>query len=96
MKNTAAQFIIRICEKITSPIFHFGNTRPYYLAKQLLDEIENGMEPVWPTTEVYADTLVEGLEIHCEKRSKTVFKAILLAPQNGPIDWKSKLENLLN
>ena len=67
---------------------------PTGLASRLLDEIAGGMVPVWPTTERYADRLVEGFETLMERRGPEVIRAILQAPSDGPLVWSRILAPL--
>lgn len=73
------------------PAFDLHGTR---LADRLLDEVECGMKPVWPSTEIYADHLVKGLRILMETRGAEVIRLILLAPRNEQIDWTRLLRPL--
>lgn len=73
----------------------FGDTRPIALANRLLDERARGMVPVWPTTDRYADRLVEGLEELLETRGTEVFAAIATAPTETTLDWPERLSVLI-
>lgn len=79
---------------LIAPFFTFGSSKPIDLANRLLDEIEAGLVPVWPSTEHYADWIVEGLDVLRETRGITVLKAVLGAPENTVLDWPSRLSRL--
>jgi len=70
------------------------DSSPLALARRLLDDIERGLLPVWPTTDRYADRMVEGLEQISVTRRTEVLRAIMLAPENAVIDWHARLDTL--
>ena len=77
-----------------SPMMALLDTSPTALAARLLDEIARGMMPVWPTTERYADRLVEGLMELRDTRGREVYRAVVMAPENCAIDWRERLKPL--
>lgn len=79
---------------IRSPLLSLGNAEPAALAGRLLDEIEGGMVPVWPSTERYADRLVRGLEILQTTRGPSVLRAVVDAPRDTVLDWPMRLGHL--
>lgn len=81
--------------RIRSPLLALGSADPIDLAGQLLDEIERGHVPVWPTTVRYAERLVHGLEALLETRGRDVVRAVALAPVGTPLDWPSRLKPLI-
>jgi hypothetical protein len=81
--------------RFRSPLAALIDSSPAALAGCLLDEIERGMVPVWPTTERYADRLVDGLIELRGTREREVHRAVLLAPLDTQIDWPERLEALI-
>lgn len=71
------------------------DTSPVALATRLLDEIGQGMLPVWPSTERYADRLLEGLMELRGTRGREVYRAVVLAPRDTQIDWRERLRPLI-
>lgn len=80
--------------RITSPLVSLVETTPTRLAACLLDEMAYGMMPVWPTTERYADHLVEGLLALRDTRGVEVMRAIVNAPRDSVIEWPNRLRVL--
>jgi hypothetical protein len=79
---------------IASPLASLVDNTPVRMATHLLDEIAWGMKPVWPTTERYADRLVEGLRALRETRGVEVVRAIVNAPDDAAIEWRRRLRPL--
>lgn len=80
--------------RIASPLASLVEVTPTRMAARLLDEIAWGMKPVWPTTERYADRLVEGLLTLCETRGVEVVRAVISAPDDATIEWRLRLRPL--
>lgn len=74
----------------------FGDLKPVAMANRLLDERARGMKPVWPTTDLYADQLVEGFEELQEVRGPEIIAAILVAPVDTHIDWPQRFNKLIS
>jgi len=95
-KNPIGRRVGAILERATMMLSSpFGDLRPVPFASRLLDERARGMVPVWPTTERYADRLVEGLEALRETRGPEVFAAIADAPKDTNLDWPARLSALI-
>lgn len=80
---------------VRSPLMALIDTSPAALAGTLLDEIERGMMPVWPTTDRYASRMVEGLTELRRTRPGEVYRAVVLAPVDTRIDWDGLLRTVL-
>lgn len=79
-----------------SPLTALLDPSPASLAARLLDEIGRGMIPVWPSTERYADRLLEGLMELRNTRGREVYRAVVLAPRDTQIDWREQLRPLIS
>jgi len=92
--GTVRSILLQGGMRIRSPMAALLDSSPLALARQLLDDIERGLLPVWPSTERYADRMVEGLEQISATRRTEVLRAVMLAPEHAVIDWRSRLDTL--
>lgn len=72
----------------------FASEEPVALAGWLIHEMNIGLLPVWPSTDRYADLMVEGLAVLSESRPFEVVAVLSTVPQDSVIDWPHRLSRL--